>query len=146
MNAIEYWNFDISPFTFEGKMEHWINPGGSTAEKPRGIVFETIRAEDGTLSGCAHAGSFQMSIRQALRDNLKLAPDGCYTPFLSNGICGDPGDNQGPQIWKQCYVQAADGSFGIDTTKTTGVGGGDGFDVLTGPPADLPKFTPPAEK
>jgi hypothetical protein len=144
MGAIEYWNFDVNPYTYQGNIAYWVNPGGSFGEKARGFVYNTKQNEDGTLVGCAHTGAYSTSIRQATRDGSAINPEGCYTPQLRHSICdsGNPNDNQGPQIMKQCYVQATDGTFSIDTSKTTGAGGGDGFDILANKPTDLPEFNP----
>ena len=136
VEGLEYWTFDINPFTYVGNIAYWKNPGGNFNEKARGFSFNTKQNDDGTLVGCAHTGASNISIRQSLATNSDLQPEGCFTPFIQNGICGTPGDNQGPQIWKQCYTQNIKGNYRIDTDKTKSA---QGFDVLTTKPL-LPKF------
>lgn len=128
ISNIDFFTFDINPSSYAGKIAFWKNPGGNFAEQARGFVYTTEQNTDGTLAGCAFAGAATSSIRKAVRSDQKLTPTGCYTPFIANGVCGEPGNNTGPQIFGQCFKQASDGYYAVDESKTSGE---DGIDIFS---------------
>ncbi len=128
LEGARYFAFDVNPSTYAGKISFWTNPGGNYNEPARGFLFESAQNADGTLTGCAYAGAYREgSIRKAVREGKSLEPTGCFTPQLSYGACGSNGDNQGSQIWKQCFKQQGDGYYVVDTSN---VASADGFDVI----------------
>lgn len=134
---ILYLAFDINPSTFAGKMSFWRNPGGNYTEAPRGFVSETTQDDEGKLSGCTYAGAMRdISIRKAAKDGTVIKPTGCYTPFSQNGACGNNGDNQGDNVWKQCFKQTKEGKYEIDTDKVSDAAG---FKIEPSPPSDMPE-------
>jgi hypothetical protein len=127
MKGVRYFAFDINPSSYAGNIAFWSNPGGNYNEQARGFVYETTQNSDGTLSGCSFAGADVGSIRAATAKNTTLTPTGCYTPQISNGVCGEPNNNIGPQVFKQCFRQNTEGLYQVDPAKTTGA---DGIDIL----------------
>ncbi len=137
LSGLTYFAFDVNPSTYAGKISYWANPGGNYQEATRGFTYSTEQAEDGTLSGCSWSGAvMNTSIRKALAENIALSPTGCYTPQFSKGVCGTSGDNQGPQIWKQCFKQNSEGVYVPDNAHITDIASG--YDVLATAPSDLP--------
>lgn len=137
LSGIRYFAFDINPSTYAGNLSFWVNPGGNYQEAPRGFTFETEQDPvTGALTGCAYGGAYRDgSIRKAFTENQVIKVNGCYTPQISNGVCGGPGDNQGPQVWKQCFSQnPTSGVYEVTTTDSRG------YEVLDGQAqsADIP--------
>lgn len=141
MKGVRYFAFDINPSSYAGNIAFWNNPGGSYNEQARGFVYETTQNSDGTLSGCSFAGADAGSIRAATAKNTILTPTGCYTPQISNGVCGLPNNNVGKQVFKQCFKQNTEGLYQVDTVKTTGTDGIDilvyGTDTISAPKVDV---------
>jgi len=139
---MDYFAFDINPSTYAGKISFWKNPGGNYTEPSRGFNFITTQESDGTLKGCSYSGAVRgVSIRKTLKDGGDLVPDGCYTPELNNGDCGEAGNNQGVQVWKQCFAQDSSGKYLPDESKMT-ADGKTGYDLLPSAPGDIPKVDP----
>lgn len=139
LSSISYFAFDVNPSNYAGKIAFWTNPGGNYAEAARGFVFESEQDSAGKMSGCAYAGAYRAgSIRMAMEESKTLKPTGCFTPQLTNGACGAPGDNQGTQIWKQCFAQNDEALYVVDTTKTTDTAAG--FDILEAASVTVPEF------
>ncbi|MEZ4743493.1 MAG: hypothetical protein R3B45_13790 [Bdellovibrionota bacterium] len=135
--GLGYFAFDVNPSNYAGEISFWVNPGGSYGERARGFIFKTSQNEtDGTLSGCAWAGAMESSIRSADRGENEFVPTGCYTPQISDGVCGTQSDNTGPNVWKQCFVQNAQGQYDLDADNIDDDQAG--YDVLSGPPNDMP--------
>jgi hypothetical protein len=127
ISNIKYFAFDINPSTYAGNVAFFANPGGMLNERARGFIFEVTQNSDGTLQGCSVAGAHSTSIRKSIADQTEITPTGCFTPQISNGTCGNPNDNMGHQVWKQCFKQDTQGIYKIDTAKTSGA---NGFDIL----------------
>lgn len=119
LSGIKYFAFDINPSTYAGKLSFWVNPGGSYSEAPRGFIFETEQNDSGALSGCAYGGAYREgSIRKAFKTGASITVSGCFTPQISGGVCGNTGDNQGSQFWKQCFSQNPETGVYEVTTDT----------------------------
>ena len=76
-----------------------------------------------------------ISIRKSLRETQNdpanpkiLKVDGCYTPFITHGVCGQLGQNFGAEAWQQCFAQQSNGKYAISTTDT------EGFEVIQAGP------------
>ena len=142
LSGMNYMIVDVNPSTFAGSLSVWNNPGGSYNEAARGFIFETSANADGTLSGCAWAGAYRdTSIRKAIKTNLAMKPSGCFTPQIRGAECNNPtnsNDNQGPQVWKQCFGQSSGGEYGPDLSNITDKT--NGYDVLSAAPSDMPNI------
>lgn len=137
VSAIKYFSFDVNPSSLAGVINFWNNPGGNYEEAPRGFTFSSTQNTDGTLSGCAYSGADREgSIRKAVREGRTLKPNGCFTPQLSFGACGNGNDNVGNEIWKQCFKQDADGLYLIDAANT--IDTAQGFDEVIAAQTILP--------
>ena len=142
LSGMYYLIVDVNPSTYAGSISVWNNPGGNYNESARGFIFETSANADGTLSGCAWAGAYRdTSIRKAIKANLAIKPSGCYTPQILGAECNNPtnpNDNQGPQVWKQCFKQNTSEEYAPDLSNIldkTNV-----FDVLSAAPSDMPNI------
>jgi hypothetical protein len=148
LSGMNYFVASINPSSYAGQITAWNNPGGGSGESARGFVFSTTAQEGGTVKGCAWAGATrESSIRKAIKTGAAMKPDGCYTPQMSNGACEDSatqgsgtGGAVGPQVWKQCFAQNADGIYEVDPDNTEDETSG--FDVLKSAPADIPSVVP----
>ncbi len=139
LSGVKYFAFDVNPSSFAGSLSFWVNPGGNYEEPPRGFVYETAQDSAGRTSGCAWSGAFRdTSIRKAIADGSILKPTGCYTPQISNGVCGTSSDKQGNDVWKQCFTQNSSGIYEIDNSKVTDTSAG--YDVLPSAPSDTPEI------
>ena len=136
--------YDGYPELDVAKMASWTNFGKNFNEAARGFVFD-VRRENGVAKGCAIAGSAgymtppeaggeqvgSYSIRKALALDLTLSPLGFWQPFLCTDPTGTaPGKSRvGPKVWQQCFKKSTDGSWVLDTEKTTSASGFDFVDI-----------------
>ncbi len=136
IHAINSVSFDINPSTGAGSLSYWMNPGGNLGESARGLVFNlTADGTTGLLSGCGTSGATSnVSIRAAAADDTKvLSPTRYWHPQGGQNVSPNKDvrytGSEGNKITQQCVKQAADGSYGIDTAKTTHALG---YDVIAG--------------
>ena len=141
---IQFVTYDGYPELDVAKMASWTNFGTGFDEAARGFVFD-VRRENGVAKGCAIAGSAgymappgaggeqvgTYSIRKALAQDLTLSPLGFWQPFLCTDPTGTaPGKSRvGPKVWQQCFKKSTDGSWVLDTEKTTSASGFDFVDI-----------------
>ena len=127
--------FDVNPLTNAGKIASFTEPGGA----PTGFVSETVAdPETGKLAGCAWAGTDKSSsLRARIKANEAVRPTGCFTSQISNDPCGNSGDNQGDQVWKQCFKQDDTGVYVIDTAETPD---DPGYEVIEANQAGVPNI------
>ncbi len=158
IHAINSVSFDITPSTGAGSLSYWMNPGGNLVESARGLLFNLkADATTGLLSGCGTSGATSnVSIRAAAADDTKvLSPTRYWHPQGGQNVSPNKDSrytaSEGNLITQQCVTQAADGSYGIDTAKTTHARGYDviaGSDSTVRAPARPPeaKLPPPPPK
>ncbi len=149
IHAINYVSFDINPATGEGGVSYWMNPGGNFVESARGLLFN-LEADDttGLLSGCGTSGATSdVSIRMAVADSSKtLAPTRFWHPQGNSNVSPNKDDryqgSEGNKVTKQCVTQTSEGTYKIDTTKTTHA---KGYDVIAGSDSSVRAPTRPPE-